>query len=534
MRLRNVSAGLAVASVLALTPLSALAQQPLKTAVDGTFAPHAMPKLEGGIQGFNVDLANEIGKRLKRPVDITATQFSGILPSLQAGTIDFVAAPVTVTKERAENYLFTEGYLNTDYQFLTKKGEPPITDLKQLKGKVIAVNKGAVYDSWARGLEAEIGWTIESFGTQTDAVQAVMAGRAYANVAGNTNIQYAVKQQPQLQLSYLHSTGLVWAAAFRKDSKELLGQVENAIECMKKDGTIAAMHETVVRHQAGCPALLPLRSFPARACRACPATTQRRARPNATERRPMSWWPSGRMAILTISGLRKSFGATEVLKGIDLSVNERELVFIIGPSGSGKSTLLRCINRLEEPSGGSVIFDGTEVTSPAADLNALRRSMGMVFQSFNLYPHMTALGNVTLALRKVLKKPREEADEMAAARLPRSASPTRRQAIRPSFPVASSSASPSPGRWRWAQDRAVRRADLGARSRAGRLRAGRHARPEGARHDHAGRQPRAALCPRGRRPHRLHGPRPDRRGGPAVGNLRRAARDRAPAPSSPS
>jgi polar amino acid transport system ATP-binding protein len=119
------------------------------------------------------------------------------------------------------------------------------------------------------------------------------------------------------------------------------------------------------------------------------------------------------MAILTISRLRKSFGATEVLKGIDLSVNERELVFIIGPSGSGKSTLLRCINRLEEPSGGSVFFDGTEVTSPAADLNALRRSMGMVFQSFNLYPHMTALGNVTLALRKVLKKPREEADEMA-------------------------------------------------------------------------------------------------------------------------
>jgi polar amino acid transport system ATP-binding protein len=118
------------------------------------------------------------------------------------------------------------------------------------------------------------------------------------------------------------------------------------------------------------------------------------------------------MAILTISGLRKSFGATEVLKGIDLSVEARELVFIIGPSGSGKSTLLRCINRLEEPSGGRVYFDGNEVTSPATDLNALRRSMGMVFQSFNLYPHMTALGNVTLALRKVLKKPREEADEL--------------------------------------------------------------------------------------------------------------------------
>jgi polar amino acid transport system substrate-binding protein len=239
MRVPIAAALLAVA----LVPGQAPAQQPLKTAVDGTFAPHAMPKLEGGIQGFNVDLANEIGKRLRRPVEIAATQFSGILPSLQAGTIDFVAAPVTVTKERAENYLFTEGYLNTDYQFLTKKGEPAITDLKQLKGKVVSVNKGSAYDSWAKGLEAEIGWKVESFGTQTDAVQAVMAGRAYANVAGNTVIQWAVKTQPQLQLSYLHATGLVWAAPLRKDSKELLAEIENAIECIKRDGTMAVLHE---------------------------------------------------------------------------------------------------------------------------------------------------------------------------------------------------------------------------------------------------------------------------------------------------
>ncbi|HEU0157992.1 MAG TPA: transporter substrate-binding domain-containing protein [Hyphomicrobiaceae bacterium] len=228
--------------VLALPGIGA-AQQPLRTAVDGTFAPHAMPRLEGGIQGFNVDLANEVGKRLKRPVEIQAMQFSGILPALQAGSIDFVAAPVTVTKERAENYIFTEGYLNTDYQFLTKKGEPPVTDLKQLKGKVIAVNKGAIYDSWARALEAEIGWSVESFGTQTDAVQAVLAGRAYANVAGNTAIQWAVKQQPQLQLSYLYATGLVWAMPVRKDQLALRAELENAIECMKKDGTMATMHE---------------------------------------------------------------------------------------------------------------------------------------------------------------------------------------------------------------------------------------------------------------------------------------------------
>jgi len=118
------------------------------------------------------------------------------------------------------------------------------------------------------------------------------------------------------------------------------------------------------------------------------------------------------MPLLEITGLSKHFGANEVLAGVDLTVAERELVFIIGPSGSGKSTLLRCMNRLEEPSSGRIVFDGVEVTSPATDLNKLRRSMGMVFQAFNLYPHMTALGNVTLALRKVLGKSRAEAEEI--------------------------------------------------------------------------------------------------------------------------
>ena len=117
--------------------------------------------------------------------------------------------------------------------------------------------------------------------------------------------------------------------------------------------------------------------------------------------------------LLEISALTKSFGTTEVLKGIDLSVEASQLTFIIGPSGSGKSTLLRCVNRLEEPTSGRIVFDGIEVTAPSTDLNALRRRMGMVFQSFNLYPHMTALANVDLALRKVLGKPRAEAEAIA-------------------------------------------------------------------------------------------------------------------------
>src|SRR5438128_4437585 len=212
---------LAVVAVLSAAGAALAQQPPLKTGVDATFAPHAMPKLSGGIEGFNVDLANEIARRLGRPIEIDATQFSGLLPGLQAGSYDFLAAPTTVTKERAENLLFTEGYLNTDFQFLIKKGSPKVVRLEDLKGKTISVNKGSAYDSWARDLEGRIGWTVESFGTQTDAVQAVLVGRADANVAGNTVIAWAVKNNPQLELSYLYSTGLVWAAPLRKDSGEL-------------------------------------------------------------------------------------------------------------------------------------------------------------------------------------------------------------------------------------------------------------------------------------------------------------------------
>ncbi len=122
---------------------------------------------------------------------------------------------------------------------------------------------------------------------------------------------------------------------------------------------------------------------------------------------------SGADPILEIRGLHKSFGDLAVLKGIDLAMARQELLFVIGPSGSGKSTLLRCCNRLEEPSAGTVMVDQVEITARGTDLNRIRRRIGMVFQSFNLYPHLTALGNVTLALRKVIGQSRREADGTA-------------------------------------------------------------------------------------------------------------------------
>ncbi len=116
--------------------------------------------------------------------------------------------------------------------------------------------------------------------------------------------------------------------------------------------------------------------------------------------------------MIEIKGLKKSFGDLHVLKGIDLHIDEREVVVIIGPSGSGKSTLLRCINFLEEPTGGTITVDGIPLDSES-NVNKVREEVGMVFQRFNLFPHMTVLDNITLAPLKVRKMEKSRAEQNA-------------------------------------------------------------------------------------------------------------------------
>src|SRR6185295_11134207 len=116
---------------------------------------------------------------------------------------------------------------------------------------------------------------------------------------------------------------------------------------------------------------------------------------------------------IEIRGLCKSFGTLKVINGIDFSVQHRQLVCIIGKSGSGKSTLLRCINLLESPTSGQIFVDGIELTDPYVDIDQARRSIGMVFQQFNLFPHLTVLRNVSIAQEKVLKRSRVESDRLS-------------------------------------------------------------------------------------------------------------------------
>ncbi len=243
-------AALAAAAVLG-APAALAQNKPLIAGVDGTFAPHAMPKLGGGVEGFNVDLINEIAKQLGQPIEIFAGQFSGLIPAMNAGKISFVGAPTTVTPQRAENLLFSEGYLNTFYAVVIPAKSPDVTSFEQLKGKTISLNRGSAYDKWAQENAAKYGFKVESFGTNADAVQALLSGRADAHMSGNTVAAYSVvKANGQLKLATAKvDQGLVWGAAFRKDDPQLRNKVDEAIECLKMNGTLPRLYEKWFGHK---------------------------------------------------------------------------------------------------------------------------------------------------------------------------------------------------------------------------------------------------------------------------------------------
>ena len=152
--------------------------------------------------------------------------------------------------------------------------------------------------------------------------------------------------------------------------------------------------------------------------------------------------------MIEVKNLQKAFGGNMVLKGVTETIEKGEKIAILGPSGSGKSTFLRCLNRLEEPTGGEIWFEGKDITAKDCDINRIRRKMGMVFQHFNLFPHLTVKQNITLApvnlkLQTRMKKP--------CVCWSVSAWRTKRTPIQTSFPAGRSSASPSYARWPWSR-----------------------------------------------------------------------------------
>jgi polar amino acid transport system substrate-binding protein len=160
---------------------------------------------------------------------VVAQEFSGLIPGLHSKRFDFIAAPMTVTAERAKSLLFTERYLNTDYPFVIKRDSPEIAKIENLKAKTMAVNRGSIYDTWPRDNMGKYGFQVENFNTQ-----AVLSGRVFASLAGNTASAWAVQKTPGLKLSYTIKTGLVWAIPFRKDDVASCNEVEEAAHKTQK------------------------------------------------------------------------------------------------------------------------------------------------------------------------------------------------------------------------------------------------------------------------------------------------------------
>ena len=247
---RVALAGLVIASLPAFQARAETG--PLVAGADVGNAPYIIAKPDGTYDGFDVERLAEIARRIGRPgYQLIDQQWSGIFAGLNAKRFEFIMASTVITRERAESVLFTEGDHENDYRFLILKSSAPITKLEDLKGKVIAVNQGNTYDKWVTDRAEQYGWKVERYAKNEDAVQAVLAKRAYANLASTGATAWTASKNPRLVGSLVIESGQNKGMVFRKDDAALRNQIEEALECMKLDGTMARLQAKWLGVEAG-------------------------------------------------------------------------------------------------------------------------------------------------------------------------------------------------------------------------------------------------------------------------------------------
>lgn len=240
---------LPVAVVLAFLSGSAVAQEadhpsnrPMVVGSDFGVAPWMM-RGANGPEGFGVDLMNEIARRLGRPgVEIVDINFSGLFAALFAKRFEFTANPLNITEERAQRMLYTEPFFATGNGFITRRGDT-MANLEALRGRAVAVNRGTISDTWATANAERYGFEVQRYDTFPDSVQAVLTRRAFAAINEIPTTVYAASQNRNITVAFRDYTGRNFGIAFRPESREYRNRVEEAIECMKQDGTLARLHE---------------------------------------------------------------------------------------------------------------------------------------------------------------------------------------------------------------------------------------------------------------------------------------------------
>jgi polar amino acid transport system substrate-binding protein len=247
--MRACHARLVLALSLALAAPPSWAQEadhpagkPLVVGSDFGIAPW-MVRGTGGPEGFGVEMVNEVAKRLGRPgVEIIDVNFSGLFAALFAKRMEFTVNPLNITAERAERMLYTEPFFVTGNGFLIRMADE-MKGLEDLKGKVIAVNRGTISDTWATANAEKLGFEVQRYDTFPDSVQAVITRRAFAALNEIPTAVYAASQNRAMKVGFKDFTGRNFGFAFRPESNEYRNKVEEVIECMKLDGTLVKLHE---------------------------------------------------------------------------------------------------------------------------------------------------------------------------------------------------------------------------------------------------------------------------------------------------
>lgn len=219
--------------------------EPLRVASDVGFAPFTMRQPDGQTVGFIADMGAELATRLGRPsVEIVDVKFSAIFAGLFAENFEFIITPLGITEARAEEILFTEGYMQTGLGFMTPASADPITKLEDLEGRAMSINRGTSTDTWItnEGADTKYGFEVQRYDGSADAIQAVLSGRADVYVNDLQGVQYTAKQVPNMTYAYEVLQERTYSTGFRYGDEDARNAVERALECMKLDGTLAALN----------------------------------------------------------------------------------------------------------------------------------------------------------------------------------------------------------------------------------------------------------------------------------------------------